>query len=76
MLLKDKVCVIAGAGSLRSIGYATAELFAEHGGKIVVVDVMMDDTLLRNIQSSIQSQVGDSISVQGVRCDVSKLEDC
>ena len=76
MLLKDKVCVIVGAGSLRSIGYATAELFAEHGGKIVVVDVMMDDQLLSNIQSSIQKHVRTTISVQGVRCDVSKPEDC
>jgi short-subunit dehydrogenase len=76
MLLKDKVCVIVGAGSLRSIGYATAELFAEHGGKIVVVDVMMDDQLLSNIQSSIQKHIRTTISVQGVRCDISKPEDC
>ena len=76
MLLKDKVCVIVGAGSLRSIGYATAELFAEHGGKIVVVDVMMDDQLLSNIQSSIQEHMSTTISVQGVRCDISKPEDC
>lgn len=76
MLLKDKVCVIVGAGSLRSIGYATAELFAEHGGKIVVVDVMMDDQLLSNIQSSIQEHVRTTIFVQGVRCDISKPEDC
>ena len=76
MLLKDKVCVIAGAGSLRSIGYATAELFAEHGAKIVVVDVMMDDALLASIQSSIQAHVPTPISVQGVRCDISKPEAC
>jgi NAD(P)-dependent dehydrogenase (short-subunit alcohol dehydrogenase family) len=76
MLLKDKVCVIVGAGSLRSIGYATAELFAEHGGKIVVVDVMMDDQLSEKIQSSIQEHVRESITVQGVRCDISKPEDC
>ena len=43
MLLKDKVCVVAGAASTRSIGYATAELFAEHGAKVVVVD-LADDT--------------------------------
>ena len=35
-----RVCVITGAASLRSIGYATAELFAEHGAKVVVVDVV------------------------------------
>jgi NADP-dependent 3-hydroxy acid dehydrogenase YdfG len=31
LLLRDKVCIITGAASLRGIGYATAELFAEHG---------------------------------------------
>lgn len=76
MLLKDKVCVIVGAGSLRSIGYATAELFAEHGAKVVVVDVMMDDQILKNIQSAIQENVREPITVQGVRCDVSKPGAC
>ena len=76
MLLKDKVCVIVGAGSLRSIGYATAELFAEHGAKIVVVDVTMDDELLENIQASITEHTQKSVVVQGVRCDVSKPEEC
>ena len=56
MLLMDKVCVIAGAASLRSIGYATAELFAEHGAKVVVVDVMMDDKILGELKSSIEKK--------------------
>lgn len=76
MLLKDKVCVIVGAASLRSIGYATAELFAEHGAKVVVVDVMMDDTVLGAVKSAIEAQVKGPVSVHGVRCDVSKAEDC
>ena len=38
LLLKDKVCVIVGVSSLRGIGYATAELFAAHGAKLVIVD--------------------------------------
>ena len=29
MLLQGQVCVIVGASSLRGIGYATAELFAD-----------------------------------------------
>ena len=37
MLLHDRVCVIVGASSLRGIGYATAELFARHGAKLVFV---------------------------------------
>jgi NAD(P)-dependent dehydrogenase (short-subunit alcohol dehydrogenase family) len=76
MLLNDKVCLIAGAASLRSIGYATAELFAEHGAKVVVADVMMDDRVLEEVKSSIEARVNGPVSVHGFRCDVSKSEDC
>ncbi len=76
MLLQDKVCVIAGAASLRSIGYATAELFAEHGAKVVVVDLLMDENLLAAIKASIEGRLQRTVSVQGLRCDISKAEDC
>jgi NAD(P)-dependent dehydrogenase (short-subunit alcohol dehydrogenase family) len=76
MLLKDKVCVIVGAASLRSIGYATAELFAEHGAKVIVVDVIMNDAVLKDIKSSIEAKVKGAVSVHGLSCDISKSEDC
>ena len=76
MLLKDKVCVIAGAASLRSIGYATAELFAEHGAKVVVVDLMMDERVLADIKASIEARLQRPAAVHGFRCDISKPEDC
>lgn len=76
MLLKDKVCVITGAASLRSIGYATAELFAEHGAKVVVVDLLMDEQVLGEINTSIASRLQRTVSVHGLRCDISKAEDC
>jgi NAD(P)-dependent dehydrogenase (short-subunit alcohol dehydrogenase family) len=76
MLLKDKVCLVVGVGSLKSIGYATAELFAEHGANVVVVDVTMNDSTLATIQSSIQTALNRNISIQGVRCDISNSEDC
>jgi NAD(P)-dependent dehydrogenase (short-subunit alcohol dehydrogenase family) len=76
MLLKDKVCVIAGAASLRSIGYATAELFAEHGAKVVVVDLVLDEQVLGDIKASIESRLRRPVTVHGFRCDVSKAEDC
>ncbi|MDP3083110.1 MAG: SDR family NAD(P)-dependent oxidoreductase [Rubrivivax sp.] len=76
MLLEDKVCVITGAASLRSIGYATAELFAEHGAKVVVVDLQMDGPVLAGIQSAIESKLRRPVSVHGFRCDISKAEDC
>jgi NAD(P)-dependent dehydrogenase (short-subunit alcohol dehydrogenase family) len=39
MLLSDKVCLITGAASLRGIGRATARLFAQHGAKVVILDL-------------------------------------
>ncbi|PIK69686.1 short-chain dehydrogenase, partial [Methylobacterium frigidaeris] len=39
MLLTDKVCLITGAASLRGIGRATAKLFAQHGAKVVILDL-------------------------------------
>jgi NAD(P)-dependent dehydrogenase (short-subunit alcohol dehydrogenase family) len=76
MLLNNKVCVITGASSLRSIGYATAELFAEHGAKIVVVDVLMNDEILENIRDSIQAHTGRPVVVDGLSCDISKQQEC
>lgn len=76
MLLKDKVCVIVGAGSLRGIGYATAELFAEHGAKIVAVDVVMSDRVASEIKASIDSKTGRDVKVVGIKCDIADREDC
>ncbi len=76
MLLKNKVCIIVGAGSIRSIGYATAELFAEHGAKVVVVDITMDDKVLNEFKSSIQDKVKFPVNISGLRCDISSAEDC
>jgi NAD(P)-dependent dehydrogenase (short-subunit alcohol dehydrogenase family) len=76
MLLKDKVCVITGAASLRSIGYATAELFAEHGARVVVVDLLMNEQVLGEIQASIEARLQRPVSVQGLRCDISQPDEC
>lgn len=76
MLLQDKVCVITGAASLRSIGYATAELFAEHGAKVVVVDLVMDEHVLAEIRQSIEAKLQRPCAVHGLRCDISEPEAC
>ena len=39
MLLKDKVAVISDAASPRDIGMATAQLFAEHGAGVAILDL-------------------------------------
>jgi NAD(P)-dependent dehydrogenase (short-subunit alcohol dehydrogenase family) len=76
MLLDDKVCMITGAASLRSIGYATAELFAEHGARVVVVDLMMNEQVLAEIKASIEKRLLRPLTIHGLRCDISKAEDC
>ena len=76
MLLMDKICIIAGAASLRSIGYATAELFVEHGAKVVVTDVSMNADVLGSIKTSIEKKLQRSISIDGIQCDISQKEAC
>lgn len=39
LLLDGKVAVISGAASPRGIGLATANLFAKHGAKVVILDL-------------------------------------
>lgn len=76
MLLQDKVCVVTGAASVRSIGYATAELFAAHGAKIVAVDVAMDDGVAGAVKASIENAVQRTVEFFGARCDIRSLREC
>jgi NAD(P)-dependent dehydrogenase (short-subunit alcohol dehydrogenase family) len=76
MLLKDKVCIVAGAASLRSIGFATSDLFVEHGAKVVVTDIGMNSTVLGQIESAIQARLQQPIQVHGIQCDISNKADC
>lgn len=76
MLLENKVCVITGAASLRSIGYGTAELFAEHGARVVVVDLQMNEQVLAEIQASIERRLQRQVTIRGLKCDISQPQDC
>ena len=75
-LLEDKVCVIVGAASLRSIGYATAELFAAHGAKLVLLDVVMNDTIANDLATSMASQIGHTPDIISIKCDICSTTDC
>lgn len=76
LLLKNKVCVIVGAGSPRSIGYATAKLFASHGAKIVILDLAVNNQLVDELSTSIEMQIGKAPEVLMLKCDITNYEDC
>jgi NAD(P)-dependent dehydrogenase (short-subunit alcohol dehydrogenase family) len=76
MLLKDKVCVIVGAGSSRGIGYATAQLFAQHGAKIVVVDVAIDVVFEEEFKASLAQSIQADVEIHTLRCDIRSIANC
>lgn len=61
-LLKDKIAIISGAGSLRGIGLATAKLFVEHGAKVVILDI--------NKQAAIEAAASLGPDHLGLECNV------
>ena len=70
MLLKDKVCIIAGAASLRGIGYATAELFARHGAKVCSSTSRWTTQAIDAIAASIAQATEHGAELHGVPCDI------
>ncbi|MGL5116640.1 MAG: SDR family NAD(P)-dependent oxidoreductase [Beijerinckiaceae bacterium] len=69
MLLKDKVCIITGAGSRRGLGRAAAELFAEHGAKVVALDIDLEGA--RDVVASLKGR-----GHMALKCDVTRRKDC
>jgi NAD(P)-dependent dehydrogenase (short-subunit alcohol dehydrogenase family) len=76
LLLENKVCVIVGAASLRSIGYATAELFAAHGAKLVLLDLVMNGEIANEVGTAITSQTGHKPDIIYLQCDIRNTADC
>lgn len=76
LLLENKICVITGAASIRSIGYATAELFAAHGAKLVLLDLAMDEEKESEIISSIALQIGYTPDYLAIQCDLRSASEC
>ena len=72
MLLKGKTAVISGAASKRGIGRATAELFAEHGARVAILD-------LEEAASAAEAAALPAVesgSHIGVACDVTSRASC
>lgn len=76
LLLENKVCVIVGAASLRSIGYATAELFAAHGAKLVLLDLVMNEEIANEVGTAIASHIGHKPDIIYLQCDIRNASDC
>lgn len=67
--LKDKISVVTGAAS--GIGLATAELLAEVGSKVIMLDINEE-----NGQKAAAGLHKKDYQVEFVRCDVTKKSDC
>jgi NAD(P)-dependent dehydrogenase (short-subunit alcohol dehydrogenase family) len=68
MLLQDKTIVISGAAGLRGIGYATARICAEHGGRVAILD--LDEAAASKAAASLGG------AHLGLACDVTDREAC
>jgi NAD(P)-dependent dehydrogenase (short-subunit alcohol dehydrogenase family) len=68
MLLGGRVAVISGAASPRGIGLATARLFAQHGARVVIVD--LDEAGARHAAEQLGGGHG------GFACDVTDRAAC
>ncbi|MBS0883763.1 SDR family oxidoreductase [Pantoea sp. JGM49] len=79
MLLKNKVAIITGAASERGIGRATAACFAQHGARVVILDLDKDAAHKAALQLG-EDHIGLAVNVtdpdavqQAVNCVVSKF---
>ncbi|WP_062223825.1 SDR family NAD(P)-dependent oxidoreductase [Aureimonas sp. D3] len=69
MLLNGKTAVISGAASQRGIGRATAQLFAEHGARVAILDLDAGASA-----DAAKALPGDGHV--GIACDVTDKSSC
>jgi NAD(P)-dependent dehydrogenase (short-subunit alcohol dehydrogenase family) len=76
MLLKNKICIVAGAASPQGIGRATALLFAKHGARLVLTDRTESRDLAAEFIETVKQEVGIAPHVIAVACDITEPEQC
>lgn len=76
MILKDKVCIVVGAASLRGIGYAVVDLFVAQGAKVIAVDVAMSDDVAATIKHTVDEKYAIDSALIGIQCDISSSDQC
>jgi NAD(P)-dependent dehydrogenase (short-subunit alcohol dehydrogenase family) len=69
MLLKERSAIITGAASPRGLGLACARLFAEHGARVMVLDLDADAAT----RAAASLPGGGHL---GGRCDVTRKAEC
>ncbi len=69
MLLKDRTAIVTGAASKRGLGRATAQLFAEHGAKVAILDIDEEQSRLAAAALPGKGHVG-------LACDVTDHNRC
>lgn len=72
MLLQGKTAVISGAASKRGIGRSTAELFAQHGARVAILDI---DAGAAD-EAAAELPTSGNVRHIGLGCDVSDRASC
>jgi NAD(P)-dependent dehydrogenase (short-subunit alcohol dehydrogenase family) len=72
MLMKEKICVITGAASSQGIGRATAQMLAEHGARIAILDV--NDSI--NDAANALNEKYPASSCIALKCDITSRSEC